>query len=199
MAGFQCAASAGMRTAFRGTAGRACKYQVFEQPDPLWDEFFPAEKAWIDHIFTRMAVDTEAGKAFSKITPSELDLSSEAFAAPAAVQGPEWSRQANLVEDLARLPDRPFLPIRIGMLAVPNARKLSHLPDWHDRSPRDGVPFGPGIDILGASERQDCRAIMMNIVPCGLEGHGKMRDEIILGNGAIDDVNVDVLGLAADP
>ena len=147
----------------------------------------------------RLAVDTEAGKAFSKITPSELDLSSEAFAAPAAVQGPEWSRQANLVEDLARLLDRPFLPIRIGMLAVPNARKLSHLPDWHDRSPRDGVPFGPGIDILGASERQDCRAIMMNIVPCGLEGHGKMRDEIILGNGAIDDVNVDVLGLAADP
>lgn len=133
-----------------------------------------------------------------EIVAQPASRSSERLSLHSRCEAPEFTCESYLLENLSRLVDRPFFPIRICMVAVPDPSKLSDLSDGNNRAFRNGMTSRPRIHLQGASERQNGCAVMMDIFPGVPKRHREMNDDISLADRSAVEMDVDVLRLAAD-
>ncbi len=85
------------------------------------------------------------------------------------------------------------------MTRVPSSAEVHDLGYRRNGTERDAVTLAPGPDVVGAAERQDSCAEMVDAIPSSARRNREMNPQIGLAHPALFDMDVDVLALAADP
>lgn len=79
--------------------------------------------------------------------------------------GPEWTRQAGLSQQLLHDGWRSRRPSEIETIRVPRSGKPPHLFDWHDGAFRHLTLRAPPIDVLFGPEEQEVRSCERDVLP----------------------------------
>ena len=77
------------------------------------------------------------------------------------------------------LSDRPLVPFRIGMRAVPQPSEGGDLVEWNGFSVRKSVAVTPILNFFRRAERQYHRAMLMYVLPCSGRGNRKVDPQFI--------------------
>src|SRR5271163_2462185 len=84
-------------------------------------------------------------------------------------------------------------------MSVPFPAKRLNLGNWHGGPGRNAVSAAPRLYIGRLPEGQDSGAKMVDVVPGGARWNGEMHPKIFLHHLIIDNIDVDVLPLPANP